>query len=64
MRYVKQVSEAAYRETMKHGLKRMEDKTLPNVRILPLKNDPVVSVNSWFFDAEQQKWAANISLGK
>ena len=49
---------------MKHGLKRMEDKTLPNVRILPLKNDPVESVNSWFFDAEQQKWKANISLGK
>ena len=42
----------------------MENKTLPNVRVLPLKHDPVESINSWIFDAEQQEWAANISMGK
>ena len=64
MRYVKRVSEFAYRETMKRGLKRMEDKTLPNMSMFPFKNDPVESVNSWIFDEKRQDWAAKISRGK
>lgn len=64
MKRLKWVCEYAYKETMRLGLARMKDKTLPNVRISPYKNDPVESVTSWLYDGAREKWSAKVSRGK